>query len=137
VVASYTGRQIESGVYFGAHVAERLVAVAGTHAVSPAYGVAVVGNVYTHPRYRGRGLGALVTGAVTAAVIGSCPLVVLSVDPRNGAAVRAYQNLGYEEDCRIIEAAATRRDFVGLRSLVRRLSASLRGRGAGGALVRV
>ena len=137
VVASYTGRQIESGVYFGAYVGERLVAVAGTHAVSPAYGVAVVGNVYTHPRYRGRGLGALVTGAVTAAVIGSCPLVVLSVDPRNQAAVRAYQNLGYEEDCRIIEAAATRRDFVGLRSLVRRLSASLRGRGAGGALVRL
>jgi ribosomal protein S18 acetylase RimI-like enzyme len=101
------------------------------------YGVAVVGNVYTHPRYRGRGLGALVTGAVTAAVIESCPLVVLSVDPRNQAAVRAYRNLGYEEDCRIIEAAATRRDFVGLRSLVRRLSASLRGRGAGGALVRL
>jgi len=136
VVASYTARQIEGGVYFGAYVGERLVAVAGTHSVSPTHGVAVVGNVYTHPRYRGRGLGGLVTGAVTATVIDSCPLVVLSVDPRNSAAVRAYQNLGYEEDSRIIEAAATRKDFVGLRSLVRRLSASLRGRGTGGALVR-
>jgi ribosomal protein S18 acetylase RimI-like enzyme len=139
-VASYTARQIEDGVHFGAYVGERLVAVAGTHAVSPAHGVAVVGNVYTHPRYRGRGLGALVTGAVTAAVIEACPLVVLSVDPRNRAAVRAYQRLGYEGECRLIEAAATRKDRLGLSSLVRRLVAARRGgrgRGAGGALVRL
>jgi len=139
-VASYTARQIEEGVYFGAYVGERLVAVAGTHAVSPTHGVAVVGNVYTHPRYRGRGLGALVTGAVTAAVIEACPLVVLSVDPRNRAAVRAYQRLGYEGECRLIEAAATRKDRLGLSSLVHRLVAARRGgrgRGAGGALVRL
>ena len=139
-VASYTAHQIEEGVYFGAHVGERLVAVAGTHSVSPVHGVAVVGNVYTHPRYRGRGLGALVTGAVTAAVIEACPLVVLSVDPRNRAAVRAYQRLGYEGECRLIEAAATRKDKLGLSSLVHRLLAARRGgrgRGAGGALVRL
>ena len=139
-VASYTAYQIEEGVYFGAHVGERLVAVAGTHSVSPAHGVAVVGNVYTHPRHRGRGLGALVTGAVTAAVIEACPLVVLSVDPRNRAAVRAYQRLGDEGECRLIEAAATRKDKLGLSSLVHRLVAARRGgrgRGAGGALVRL
>jgi ribosomal protein S18 acetylase RimI-like enzyme len=139
-VTSYTARQIEEGVYFGASVGERLVAVAGTHAVSPAHGVAVVGNVYTHPRYRGRGLGALVTGAVTAAVIEACPLVVLSVDPRNRAAVRAYQRLGYEGECRLIEASVTRKDRLGLSSLVRRLRAARRGgrgRGAGGAQVRL
>ncbi len=139
-VASYTARQIEDGVYFGVNVGERLVAVAGTHAVSPTHGVAVVGNVYTHPRYRGRGLGALVTSAVTAAVIEACPLVVLSVDPRNRAAARAYQRLGYQGDCRLIEAAATRKDRLGLRSLVRRLVAvhrGGRGRGAGGALIRL
>jgi ribosomal protein S18 acetylase RimI-like enzyme len=140
VVASYTGRQIAGGVYFGAYVGEQLVAVAGTHAVSPTHGVAVVGNVYTHPRYRGQGLGALVTGAVTANVIESCPLVVLSVDPRNQTAVRAYQHLGYEEESRLIEASASRKDIVGLRSLVRRFLAARRGgrgRPLGGALVRL
>jgi len=144
-VASYPARQIEEGFYFGAYAGERLVAVAGTHAVSPAHGVAVVGNVYTHPHYRGRGLGALVTGAATAAVIETLrvsvsPLVVLSVDPRNRAAVRAYQSLGYEGECRLIEAAATRKDRLGLSSLVHRLVAvhrGGRGRGAGGALVRL
>jgi ribosomal protein S18 acetylase RimI-like enzyme len=135
--ASYTSRQIEEGVYFGAYAEERLVAVAGTHAVSPAQGVAVVGNVYTHPRHRDHGLGALVTGAVTAAALDACALVVLSVDPQNPAAVRAYQRLGYREECRLIEATATRKDVVGLTSLVRRLAAALRSRGAGGALVRV
>ena len=136
-IASYTARQVDGGVYFGAFVDTRLVAVAGTHAVSAAHGVAVVGNVYTHPRYRGRGLGALVTGAVTAALVETCPLVVLSVDPRNLAAVHAYQRLGYEEECRLIEAAATRRDILGLGSALRRLAAALRGRRDGGALVRL
>jgi ribosomal protein S18 acetylase RimI-like enzyme len=100
----------------------------------------VVGNVYTHPQYRGQGLGALVTGTVTANVIESCPLVVLSVDPHNQAAVRAYQHLGYEEECRLIEASASRKDIIGLRSLVRRFLAARRGgrgRPAGGALVRL
>lgn len=135
--ASYTTRQIEENVYFGAYAGKRLVAVAGTHAVSPTHGVAVVGNVYTHPHYRGQGLAALVTGAVTAAVLDACPLVVLSVEPGNRAAVRAYQRLGYREECRLIEASVTRKDVVGLSSLVRRLAATLRGRGAGGALVRI
>lgn len=135
--ASYTARQVEESVYFGAYAGGRLVAVAGTHAVSPTHGVAVVGNVYTHPRYRDQGLGALVTGAVTAAVLNACPLVVLSVDPENRAAVRAYQRLGYREECRLIEASVTRQDILGLSSLVRRLAAALRGRGAGGALVRL
>ena len=136
-VGSYTTRQIEEGVYFGADDGGRLVAVAGTHAVSPAHGVAVVGNVYTHPHYRGQGLGALVTGEVTAAVLDACPLVVLSVDPANRAAVRAYRRLGYRDECHLIETSVTRKDVIGLSSLVRRVAATLRGRGAGGALVRI
>ncbi len=136
-VASYPSRQIEEGVYFGAYAGDRLVAVAGTHVVSRAHGVAVVGNVYTHPAYRDQGFGALVTGAVTAAALDSCPLVVLSVDPQNHAALRAYEHLGYREECHLIEAPATRRDAVGLSSLVRRLAAALRGRHVGGALVRL
>ena len=135
--SSYTASQVEEGIYHGIYVDGRLAAVAGTHGVSASYGVAVVGNVYTHPHYRGRGLGGTVTGAVTAEALERCPLVVLSVDPRNRAAVRAYQRLGYREECRLIEAAATRRDLVGLAPVLRRLVAGLRGRRQGGALVRL
>ena len=135
--SGYTASQVEDGIYYGVYVDGRLAAVAGTHVVSPAYGVAVVGNVYTHPHYRGRGLGGTVTGAVTAGALERCRLVVLSVDPRNRAAVRAYQRLGYREECRLIEAAATRRDLVGLAPVLRRVIAGLRGRSQGGALVRL
>ncbi|HEY8489388.1 MAG TPA: GNAT family N-acetyltransferase [Dehalococcoidia bacterium] len=123
----YSPAHINEGVYYGASVAGRLVSVAGTHVVSPEQGVAVVGNVFTHPRYRGRGYAQVTTGAVTRHLLRTCPLVVLSVDPANTPAVRAYQRLGYVEDCRLIEAAATRRELLGAASLTRRLLARLRG----------
>lgn len=137
--SNYTARQVEDGIYYGVYVNGRLAAVAGTHVVSPSYGVAVVGNVYTHPHHRGRGFGSVVTGAVTAEALERCSLVVLSVDPRNRAAVRAYRRLGYREECRLIEAAATRRDLVGVVPAIRRFIAGLRGRSRnqGGALLRV
>ena len=53
----YTGRQIIEGVYFGAHHRGWLVAAAGTHIYSRREGVAVIGNVFTHPDFRGHGLG--------------------------------------------------------------------------------
>ena len=54
--AFYTAQNIDDAVYYGAFDGERLVAVAGTHVVSHHDGIAVVGNVFTHPKYRGRGL---------------------------------------------------------------------------------
>ena len=45
-------------------VENRLVAVAGTHLVSPTYGVAAVGNVFTHPGHRRQGYASAATSAV-------------------------------------------------------------------------
>ena len=72
-----------------------LVAVAGTHLVAPHWGVAAVGNVYTHPGYRGRGYGRAVTGAVTAELLGRGLQVVLNVERDNQAALHLYTKLGY------------------------------------------
>ena len=81
----------------GAFDGERLVSIAGTHVVSPMASLGVVGNVLTHPSYRGRGLARLVTSRVTAAILDvGCALAVLTVDPLNTPAVRAYAGLGYE-----------------------------------------
>jgi RimJ/RimL family protein N-acetyltransferase len=102
--------------------------------MSPPEAIAVVGNVFTHPAYRGRGLGTLVTGAVTEELFRSCRDIVLSVDPRNEAAVRAYERLGFTEVGRLIEGAAVRRGG-GIGSFVRRRIASLRGRRYGAELV--
>jgi ribosomal protein S18 acetylase RimI-like enzyme len=133
--AFYTPANIEEGVYFGAYEGEELVAMAGTHAVSPTHGIGVVGNVYTHPDYRNRGLGTATTSAVTKELLRTCREVVLSVEPGNRAAVRAYQKLGYREVGRLVEASAVRRDVLGLAALLRRSLAGLRGRRYGGELV--
>ncbi len=101
-----------------------MVAVAGTHIVAPNIGVAVVGNVFTHPSYRGQGLATRVTARVTAELIErGCSLVALTVDPANTPAVRAYARLGYERGPAVVEARARRRDLLGLGAWLRRRAA--------------
>ena len=91
----------------------------------------------THPRYRGQHFAQCTTSAVTEQLLASCHDIVLSVDPTNVPAVRAYERLGYTEAARLIEGAATRRDATGAVALVRRTLARVRGRGRGGEIVQV
>jgi RimJ/RimL family protein N-acetyltransferase len=121
----YSGAQIEAGCYFGVLVDLRLVAVAGTHVVSPEEGIAVVGNVFTHPHWRNHGYARLATGYTTAWLLDRCRDVVLTVDPENVPAVRAYERLGYTPACRMIEAAVSRRELTGMASALKRLRARL------------
>ncbi len=127
----YSARNVEDGVYYGVMDNGRLVSIAGTHVVSPEEGVAVVGNVFTDPRRRGRGLATLATSAVTEALLKDCPLVVLTVEMSNTPAVRVYQSLGYRKECTLHETPIVRREPVGALSLARRLIAGWRGRREG------
>jgi ribosomal protein S18 acetylase RimI-like enzyme len=94
---------IAEGVYYGMRVNGRLVAAAGTHVISPAARLAVVGNVLTHADYRGRGFATAVTGAVTAELLRTCDQVVLNVRADNPPAINAYRRLGYAEHTRFEE----------------------------------
>ena len=105
----HTGRQIEEGVYFGARHRGWLIAAAGTHIYSRSQGVAVIGNVYTHPDFRGHGLGTAVTAAVAKQLLETCDLIVLNVDPMNRTARHIYDQLGFRETGRLVEAMSTRR----------------------------
>jgi RimJ/RimL family protein N-acetyltransferase len=122
----YSGSQIDQGIYFGAYVRGQLVAAAGTHTYSDREGVAVVGNVFTHPDYRNRGLGTAVTSAVTGRLRETCNLIVLNVDPANRGARRVYERLGYRDTGRILEAMATRRDPYSPMPMINRLLARWR-----------
>jgi RimJ/RimL family protein N-acetyltransferase len=133
--AYYTAAHLREGVYFGVYEQEQLVAAAGTHAVSHELGIAVVGNVFTHPQRRGRGYARFATGTVTAMLLQDCRDVVLTVDPDNTPAVRAYRRLGYQDACQLVEAAVVRRDITGLASWNARLLARYRGRRHGAELV--
>ena len=62
---------VAAGVYFGVRRGTRLIAAAGTHVISPMYGIAAVGNVFTNREYRGQGHAKVVTSAVTAELLNS------------------------------------------------------------------
>ena len=94
---------ISDGVYYGLRVNGHLVSAAGTHVVSGAARLAVVGNVLTHADYRGRGFATAVTGAVTADLLRTCDQVVLNVRADNPPALNAYRRLGYTEHVRFEE----------------------------------
>ncbi|MEE9285189.1 MAG: GNAT family N-acetyltransferase [Dehalococcoidia bacterium] len=128
---TYSPRHIEDGVYYGVLEDGTLASIAGTHALSPAEGLAVVGNVFTHPRFRGRGLATIATGAVTQALLPECPLVTLTVEAENSPAVRVYRRLGYGPECTLHETPLIRKEPLGVASLTRRLIAGWRGRREG------
>jgi ribosomal protein S18 acetylase RimI-like enzyme len=121
---TYSAQHLEQGVYFGAFREGRLVAAAGTHVVAPNVGIAIVGNVFTHPGHRGQGLAKLVTSRVTSELFSrGCTLVALTVDATNTPAVRAYARLGYRRGATVVEGRARRRDLFGLGAWLRRRSA--------------
>lgn len=114
---------IGEGVYYGFRVRGKLVSTAGTHVVSTAARLAVVGNVLTHGDYRGRGYATAVSGAVTAELLKSCDHVVLNVRADNPPAISAYRHLGYAEHLRFEERLARRigSPWSEVVSLIRRL----------------
>jgi ribosomal protein S18 acetylase RimI-like enzyme len=104
---AFSPSQVAQGLFYGIMVEDLLVSVAGTHLVSHTYGLAAVGNVFTHPGHRGRGHGTATTSAVVgsllAAGIGD---VVLNVGQDNAAAIHVYERLGFERICPFFEGPA-------------------------------
>jgi ribosomal protein S18 acetylase RimI-like enzyme len=125
----YRAETVNQAVYFGVFDGQRLVAVAGSHVVAPNASIAVVGNVFTAADYRGCGLGTRTTSAVTEALLTrGCADVVLTVDPTNTPAVRAYERLGYVFGSDVVEARLQRTDLFGMGPALRRRAARRRGR---------
>ncbi len=105
--AVFSDDMLADDTYVGAWLDGRLAALAGTHAVSWRYGLAAVGNVYTRPEYRGRGLAQATTHAVVAA-LGRRGVrdVVLNADERNAPALSAYRRLGFADCGPFVEGTA-------------------------------
>jgi ribosomal protein S18 acetylase RimI-like enzyme len=107
--AGFPPSVVEDGVYYGVRVRGRLVSAAGTHAINPREGIAVVGNVMTHADFRGHDFAKMVTSAVTGELLDRVPDVALNVHAENTPAVAAYARLGYRTYCELIERLARRR----------------------------
>ena len=100
---------LDVGVYFGVRVDGALVAIAGTHVVSVQHGVGTIGNVYTRPDHRQRGLAGVLTTAVARELrrMGAST-VVLNVVSDNVAARRVYRRIGFDEYCHYLDGNAVR-----------------------------
>jgi predicted GNAT family acetyltransferase len=105
---AFRRRSLELGVFYGIFEGERLVSVAGTHIVSDNERIAALGNVMTHPDWRGRGLASVATGAVCKELLArGIELIGLSVSRSNEAAIRVYEKIGFRKHVAFYEGMAT------------------------------
>lgn len=108
-IIAFTADQVRDGFFYGIHLEERLIAVAGTHIVAKQAGLAAIGNVLTHPGYRGRGLGKATSSTVTQALFeAGIETVVLNVAQDNPPAIAIYESLGFERVGPFVEGQAIR-----------------------------
>lgn len=115
----FSREYLADGIYYGVWKDGMLVAVAGTQTVSKTYGVAMVANVLTDPRYRGLGYASECTSAVTAKLFEHCSTVALNVEVENDPAIRVYTKLGYKKADLLEEAWGLKKgDLFGFLSRV-------------------
>ncbi|MEV7020528.1 GNAT family N-acetyltransferase [Kitasatospora sp. NPDC093558] len=89
-------RLVLGGGYVGLRGTDgRLLATAGVHVHSAAYGVAVLGNVTTHPDARGQGLARACVTALCRRLAKTTAHIGLNVRTDNAPAIHLYEQLGF------------------------------------------
>jgi ribosomal protein S18 acetylase RimI-like enzyme len=101
--------QLEGGLYVGLRTAEGLVSVAGTHLVSQAQDIAVLGNIVTHPDHRAKGFSTRCTLKLLRRLFEQVSLVALNVEDKNHVAQRVYERLGFSVHMRYLEGLVVAR----------------------------
>ncbi|MHC1705848.1 MAG: GNAT family N-acetyltransferase [Tenuifilaceae bacterium] len=89
-------RMIETQQYLGYFMENKLVGVAGIHVYSKDYGVAALGNIATHPDFRGKGIGLKLTNNLCCKLKENVNFIGLNVKSDNIAAIKCYNKVGFE-----------------------------------------
>jgi ribosomal protein S18 acetylase RimI-like enzyme len=92
----FDARMLETGCYFGLRNADRLVSIAGIHVFSRQYRIAALGNVTTHPAFRGKGYATRVCAKLCQTLLPVCDHIGLNVKADNLSALGTYRKLGFE-----------------------------------------
>ncbi len=88
-------RMLETGKYFCIRRDGNIVSAGGIHVYSPEYRVGTLGNIATHPEYRGSGFGTAVTAMVCRSLLETVDHIGLNVRSDNSAAISCYEKLGF------------------------------------------
>jgi hypothetical protein len=73
-----------------------LISISGIHVFSKKYRVAALGNITTHPDFRGLGYGQKITAHLCKTLLKHVNLIGLNVRVDNSTAIKCYKNLGFE-----------------------------------------
>lgn len=93
---AFNSRMLETGYFYGIQQNKNLVSVAGVHVYSSQYKVAALGNITTHPQFRGRGLAKLVCAKLCQELLQTVTHIGLNVKVDNASAIACYSQLGFE-----------------------------------------
>jgi len=75
---------------------EGVISVVGVHVCSERYGVAAIGNLTTHPDHRRKGHARSIISCLCKNLLRSVAHIGLNVKSDNVAAIRCYEQLGFE-----------------------------------------
>ncbi|MHC4204001.1 MAG: GNAT family N-acetyltransferase [Planctomycetota bacterium] len=92
----FDARMLQTKQYFGFRLKNRLLSIAGVHVYSEKYKVAALGNIVTHPDYRGRGFGKAVTAKLCQSLSEHVDSIGLNVKVDNDAAIALYEKSGFQ-----------------------------------------
>jgi ribosomal protein S18 acetylase RimI-like enzyme len=106
---NFSPRMLKPDMYWGVKEDGTVVSVAGVHVYSQSYGVAALGNIATHPRFRKRGLGMAVTAKLCKVLLGSVESIGLNVRANNAEAINIYKRLGFSREVEFNQYDAKRR----------------------------
>ena len=99
-------RMLETGKYFCIRLDGKIISAGGIHVYSPRYRVGALGNIATHPEYRGSGFGTAVTAMVCRSMLETVDHVGLNVSVDNHAAISCYEKLGFRTVAPFVEFMA-------------------------------
>lgn len=89
-------RMVSTNKYFGYFCENQLTGVAGVHVYSEEYRVAALGNIATHPAFRGKKIASRLTAALCYDLEKTVSIIGLNVRAENKGAIKCYQALGFE-----------------------------------------
>lgn len=92
----FDSRMIETGKYFGYFKNNKLVGISGIHVYSAEYRIAALGNIATHPDYRGQQIAYKLTSTLCCDLKKTADIVGLNVKSDNKAAINCYKRIGFE-----------------------------------------